>query len=98
MMGSQFEKGVRDTETALRETASAVAGKAGEAIDKAYDRTNSALTKAAAQGSEAVDRAGDAAVDLRQAVEKSIRENPGASVAIAMAAGFVLASMWRTRA
>lgn len=97
MMGSQFEKGVRDTELSLRDTTSAVAAKAGEVMDKAYDRTNAAITKAVEQGGEVVDRASDVAGDLRDAVRNSIRQNPEASIAIAVAAGFVLASMWRPR-
>lgn len=108
----ETEKAVHNASAAVNARVDNMQHKASDAMDRAVDRTSdfvnravdkttAAVKSASEQGTEIAERASDAAVDFRENFEAAIKQNPTASVTLAVAAGFVLAtmlgSMWRTR-
>jgi ElaB/YqjD/DUF883 family membrane-anchored ribosome-binding protein len=59
------------------------------------DRASSAAGRVAEQGREAGERMQDVAGNFKGAVDKSVREQPMATLALAAIAGFVLGAMWK---
>jgi ElaB/YqjD/DUF883 family membrane-anchored ribosome-binding protein len=50
----------------------------------------------AEQGREASERVGEVAGNIKGAVDKSVREQPMATLAVAAAFGFVLGALWKS--
>jgi ElaB/YqjD/DUF883 family membrane-anchored ribosome-binding protein len=59
------------------------------------DRASGTAGRMAEQGREAGERVQDVAGNFKGAVDKSIREQPMATLALAAIAGFVLGTMWK---
>jgi ElaB/YqjD/DUF883 family membrane-anchored ribosome-binding protein len=59
------------------------------------DRASGAAGRVAEQGREAGERVQEVAGNFRGAVDKSVREQPMATLALAAIAGFVLGALWR---
>ena len=69
--------------------------KATEQLKNVSDRAGVAAGGVAEQGREAGERVHEVAGNFRGAVDKSVREQPMATLAMAAAAGFVLGALWR---
>jgi ElaB/YqjD/DUF883 family membrane-anchored ribosome-binding protein len=69
--------------------------KATEQLKNVSDRAGVAAGGVAEQGREAGERVHEVAGNFRGAVDKSVREQPMATLAVAAAAGFVLGALWR---
>jgi ElaB/YqjD/DUF883 family membrane-anchored ribosome-binding protein len=59
------------------------------------DRASGAAGRVAEQGREAGERMQDVAGNFRGAVDKSVKEQPMATLALAAIAGFVLGALWK---
>ncbi|MGE0700299.1 MAG: YqjD family protein [Hyphomicrobiaceae bacterium] len=87
---------VRSAGAQLSEKASSVASKAGEQLEGAMQGASDAARNVAAHGREAGERMQEVAGNLRGAVDKSVREQPMATLAVAAALGFVLGALWKS--
>jgi len=77
-------------------TASDLKDKATDQFAKAADRVESVASSAADQMRGATDAAGEVAGNLKGAVDKSIKDQPIATLAVAAAVGFVLGAIWKS--
>jgi ElaB/YqjD/DUF883 family membrane-anchored ribosome-binding protein len=59
------------------------------------DRASGTASRMAEQGREAGERVQDVAGNFKGAVDKSVREQPMATLALVALAGFVLGTMWK---
>lgn len=99
-MGSyDAERAISETQNAadagasrMESIAEQVKGKASEVAERA----SGALASAQERGSVAASNAGEVVGSLREAVIKSAREQPGTTVLLSIAAGFLLGVMWRS--
>ena len=82
--------------TDYSDKASDLKDKATEQFKKVADRAEGIATSAADQVREAGDRAGEVAGNLKSAVDKSIKDQPMATLAVAAAVGFVLGAIWKS--
>lgn len=73
-----------------------MADKAGKQIDRALDSAEGVARQVADQGREATERVGEVAGNIRGAVDKSVKDQPMATLAVAAAMGFVLGALWKS--
>ncbi len=93
----------RDTQQGAREAANDLAGKAADLADKATKQFDSAIESAetavrdiAGQGREAGERINAVAGNLKTAVDKSVKDQPLTTLAMAAALGFVIGALWKS--
>jgi ElaB/YqjD/DUF883 family membrane-anchored ribosome-binding protein len=72
-----------------------MAERATDQLRSMADRASGTASRVAEQGREAGERVQDVAGNFKGAVDKSIREQPMATLALAAIAGFVLGTMWK---
>jgi len=72
-----------------------VAAKGSEAWELAKDNINGMRTDASAKGEEAADAVGEMRDNLVAAIEDSIENRPYTTLALTLAAGFVVGAMWK---
>ena len=71
---------------------------ARERLVELRDKTREGYQKAAAQLHETLDKVGDTSLhDVQVSVRRYVRQNPGKSLLMAAAAGFVIGSLLRRR-
>jgi ElaB/YqjD/DUF883 family membrane-anchored ribosome-binding protein len=70
--------------------------KATDQFKKAADRAEGLATGTADQMREVGERAGEVASNFKSAVDKSVKDQPMTTLAIAAAAGFVLGALWKS--
>lgn len=80
----------------LSDKAADLKDKATDQFKKVADRVEGVATDAADQMREVGDRAGEVAGNLKGAVDKSIKDQPMATLAMAAAVGFVLGALWKS--
>lgn len=80
----------------ISDKASDLKDKATEQFKRVADRVEGAATGAADQMREVGDRAGEVAGNFKSAVDKSVKEQPMATLAMAAAVGFVLGAIWKS--
>ena len=80
----------------VAEKAADLADKAGYQVDKALDSAEIAARTVAQQGREAGQRVSEVAENLKSAVDKSVNDQPMATLAIAAALGFVIGALWKS--
>jgi ElaB/YqjD/DUF883 family membrane-anchored ribosome-binding protein len=78
-----------------------LADKASEMKDKATDQLKNVAERAEGLANDAIDHlretgAGEVAGNLKGAVDKSVKEQPMATLALAAAVGFVLGALWKS--
>jgi ElaB/YqjD/DUF883 family membrane-anchored ribosome-binding protein len=66
-----------------------------ERVENMADRASGAAGRVAEQGREAGERVQDVAGNFKSAVDKSVKEQPMATLALAAIAGFLLGAMWK---
>lgn len=93
----------RNVRSVTGSAAEKVADKAANLAEKASQQFDSVLTTAegaarsvAEQGREASERVGAVAGNLKTAVNKSVKEQPMATLAVAAAMGFVVGALWKS--
>jgi len=72
------------------------AGKAGEQIDRALENAEATVRSAAEQGREAGERVQEVTGNFKSAVDKSVKDQPMATLALVGALGFVLGALWKS--
>lgn len=72
-----------------------MAEKATDQFKHMADRAEDAAGRVADQGREAGERAQKVASNFKGAVDKSVKEQPMATLALAAIAGFVLGALWK---
>jgi ElaB/YqjD/DUF883 family membrane-anchored ribosome-binding protein len=70
--------------------------KGAEQFKKVADRVEGLAAGAADQMREASDRTGEVAGNLKGALDKSVKDQPMATLAMAAAFGFVLGALWKS--
>jgi ElaB/YqjD/DUF883 family membrane-anchored ribosome-binding protein len=70
--------------------------KATDQFKRTADRVEGVASGAADQMREAGDRAGEVAGNFKSAVDKSVKDQPMATLAMAAALGFVLGAIWKS--
>jgi ElaB/YqjD/DUF883 family membrane-anchored ribosome-binding protein len=67
-----------------------------EQFKKVADRVEGVASGAAGQMREVSDRTGEVAGNFRGALDKSVKDEPMATLAMAAALGFVLGALWKS--
>lgn len=80
----------------LSESASSIADIASAKIGQAIESAEATVTTAAEQGRDASERVQEVAGNLKTAVNKSAKEQPMATLAVAAAMGFVIGALWKS--
>lgn len=91
-----FEQAARGTMQHVADKASDLASKAGHQVDRAIDTAETAVGAAAEQGREAGERVTEVAGNMKSAVDKSVKDQPMATLAVAAALGFVIGALWKS--
>ena len=65
-------------------------------VRKVADRVEGLATGAAGQMREVSDRTGEVAGNFKGALDKSVKDQPMATLALAAAVGFVLGALWKS--
>jgi ElaB/YqjD/DUF883 family membrane-anchored ribosome-binding protein len=93
----------RDAQDAARDVAGDLAGKAADIAEKAGKQIDNAIQGAegtarqlADQGREATERVQEVAGNLKGAIDKSVKDQPVATLAVAAAFGFVIGALWKS--
>jgi ElaB/YqjD/DUF883 family membrane-anchored ribosome-binding protein len=73
-----------------------LADKATDQFKKVADRVEGVAGAAADQMRDVTDRTGEVAGNFRRAVDKSVKEQPIATLFLAAAVGFVLGALWKS--
>lgn len=69
---------------------------AGDQLDKVVQGAESTARNVAAHGREAGERVQEVAGNFQTAIDKSVREQPLTTLAVAAALGFVLGALWKS--
>ena len=80
----------------LSDKASDLKDQATDQFKKVADRVEGLASGAADQMREVGDRAGEVAGNFKGAVDKSVKDQPMATLAMAAAVGFVLGALWKS--
>ena len=70
--------------------------KGAEQFKKVAERVEGYASGAADQMREVSDRTGEVAGNFKKAVDKSVKDQPMATLAMAVAVGFVLGALWKS--
>jgi ElaB/YqjD/DUF883 family membrane-anchored ribosome-binding protein len=70
--------------------------KGAEQFKKVADRVEGLATGAAGQMREVSDRTGEVAGNFKGALDKSVKDQPMATLALAAAVGFILGALWKS--
>jgi ElaB/YqjD/DUF883 family membrane-anchored ribosome-binding protein len=73
-----------------------LADKATDQFKKVADRVEGVAGAAADQMRDVTDRTGEVAGNFKRAVDKSVKEQPMATLLMAAAVGFVLGALWKS--
>jgi ElaB/YqjD/DUF883 family membrane-anchored ribosome-binding protein len=82
--------------TEFPDKASDLKDKATDQFKKVADRAEGIATSAGDQMREVGDRAGEVAGNLKSAIDKSVKDQPMATLAMAAAVGFLLGAIWKS--
>lgn len=78
------------------DTMSDLKNKASDQIKRAADAAEGVASSVADQGRQAAEGVQDVAGNLKGALDKSIKDQPMATLAVAVMVGFVLGAIWKT--
>jgi ElaB/YqjD/DUF883 family membrane-anchored ribosome-binding protein len=70
--------------------------KATDQFKKVVDRVEGTASAATEQMRQATDRAGEVAGNMKEALDKSVKDQPMATLAVAALVGFVLGAIWKS--
>ncbi len=86
----------RKAASAVSDTAADLAEKAGRRMDETMDSAQAAMRNLSEQSREAGERMQAVAGNMKTAIDKSVRDQPMATLAVAAAFGFVLGALWKS--
>lgn len=95
-MNSDIEGTAKRAAHTVSDAAADVAEKAGRHMERAFGSAETAVRSIAEQGKEAGDRVQQVAGNIKGAVEKSVTDQPMATLAIAVGLGFVIGALWKS--
>ena len=78
------------------DTISDLKDKATDAFSNAADRAENMASKVANQGREVGENFQDVAGNVKGAIDKSVKDQPMATLAVAAAVGFILGAIWKS--
>lgn len=93
---SNAEDRAKAAASSMADSASDLASKAGQQFDKALNSAQATARSMSEQGREASERMQEVAGNMRVAIDKSVREQPMATLAVVAAFGFVLGALWKS--
>ena len=70
--------------------------KGADQVKKVADRVEGLASGAAGQMREVSDRTGEVAGNFKGALDKSVKDQPMSTLALAAAVGFVLGALWKS--
>jgi ElaB/YqjD/DUF883 family membrane-anchored ribosome-binding protein len=70
--------------------------KATDQLSKAADQAGNMADRVAEQGREAGEQVQEVAGNIKGAVDKSVKDQPMTTLAVAAAVGFVLGALWKS--
>jgi ElaB/YqjD/DUF883 family membrane-anchored ribosome-binding protein len=73
-----------------------MADKATDQFNRVADQVEGVASRVAAEGREAGEKVQEVAGNLKGAVDKSVKDQPMATLAMAAAVGFVLGALWKS--
>lgn len=98
-MGSDVQDDVQtlrdDVAKLTQQLADLAAAKGGEVWGKARNAADGVLSDATAKGREATDAVGEVRDNLTAALDESIESRPYTTLALSLAAGFILGALWK---
>jgi ElaB/YqjD/DUF883 family membrane-anchored ribosome-binding protein len=90
------DNGAKSVAQNVGEVAAEYAGIAGKKVEQAIGSAESTVRSMADQGKEAGERVQEVAGNLKGAVQKSVKDQPMATLAVAAAVGFVVGALWKS--
>ncbi len=94
--GKLAQAAASDMAEQVADKAAEYAGKAGEQFDRAIEGADATIRSVADQGREAGERVQEVAGNFKSAVNKSVKDQPMATLAVVGALGFVLGALWKS--
>lgn len=86
----------QSTYTGKPDQISELKDKATEQLGRAAERAESVANRMAGQGRETGERIQEVAGNFKGALDKSVRDQPMATIATAAIVGFVLGALWKS--
>jgi ElaB/YqjD/DUF883 family membrane-anchored ribosome-binding protein len=93
---SEGSENFRNAASNVSDKASEFANKAGQKIDEVVEKAESVASSVAHQGREAGQQVQEVAGNLKNAVDKSVKDQPIATLLVAAALGFVVGALWKS--
>lgn len=87
---------MQDVSEKASELAEKAGQKVGQQVDKAMENAEYAARSVADGSRDASERVTEVAGNLKTAVNKSVRDQPMATLAVAAGLGFVLGALWKS--
>ena len=78
------------------DTLSGIKDKATDAFASAADRAEKVANRVADQGREVGENFQEVAGNMKHAIDKSVKDQPMATLAVAAAVGFILGAIWKS--
>lgn len=85
-----------DKKTQFADVAADLADKAQEKLGKAAQQAESTARNLADRGSEASEHVQEVASNLKTAIDKSVKDQPMATLVVAAVVGFTLGALWKS--
>ncbi len=92
----EMEDRARATGAQFGEKAADMATRAGEQLEGAMHSAEQTARRMAEHGRDAGERVNEVAGNMKAAVDRSVREQPMATLAVAAALGFMLGALWKS--
>jgi len=90
------EDRTRSAASHITEVASDIASAASERVEGAMKSAERVAQDLKQQGAEAGEKVNEVASNLKGALDKSVREQPMATLALTAALGFVIGALWKS--
>jgi ElaB/YqjD/DUF883 family membrane-anchored ribosome-binding protein len=94
--GGQATGSAQDLKQKATDQFEKIADKATDKFREAADQAEHFASRVAEQGREAGDKMQEVAGNLKGAVDKSVKDQPMATLAMAAVLGFVLGAIWKS--
>lgn len=92
----EVETAARSMASNVADKAADLAGKAGSQLDKALEGAEATVNSVAEHGRDASHRVQEVAGNMKSAVDRSVKDQPMATLAVAAAMGFVIGALWKS--
>lgn len=93
---SDAERRIRDEAGGFADKAADFASSASKRIDDVIEGAEATARRVADTGRDAGERVSEVAGHMKGAIDKSVREQPMTTLAVAAALGFVIGALWKS--